>query len=200
MPLTPKQKQLLAFIRSYTERQGFAPTQQEIAKKFGFKSLGTVQNYLVRLERQGLIRKAWNAKRAIELVEPKEEGTVLQLVGVVAAGKPIEAIEQRETIDVPKSMLRGGENFALRVRGDSMINEGILDGDFIVVRKQASANNGEVVVALVENEATVKTFHRRKEAIELRPANPLMKPIFVNRDKTFSIAGIVVGVMRFCGT
>ena len=197
-PLTPKQQKILDFIRSFAERRGYPPSQREIADAFGFRSLGTVQNYLVRLEREGVLRKEWNARRGMRVLTPERTGTELPLAGRVAAGKPIEAIEHPDTIDVPASMLGDGKNFVLRISGDSMIGDGILDGDYVVVRKQAAAENGQVVVATLDNEATVKRFHRRNGRIELQPANPAMAPILVEDPERFRIEGVVVGVIRHC--
>lgn len=195
-PLTPKQKQVLDFIAQHIESQGFAPSQQEIAGAFGFRSLGTVQNYLVRLERAGLLVRDWNGRRSLRLAAVAEQGMQLPLVGTVAAGKPIEAIETADTIDVPPAMVGTGEHFVLHVAGDSMIEDGILDGDYVVVRKQATAENGQTVVALLDNEATVKRLHRHGQTIELHPANQNMQPITVNTEVPFGIAGVVVGVIR----
>lgn len=197
-PLTPKQQKILDFIRSFAERRGYPPSQREIADAFGFRSLGTVQNYLVRLEREGVLRKEWNARRGMRVLTPERTGTELPLAGRVAAGKPIEAIEHPDTIDVPASMLGDGKNFVLRISGDSMIGDGILDGDYVVVRKQAAAENGQVVVATLDNEATVKRFHRKNGRIELQPANPAMAPILVEDPERFRIEGVVVGVIRHC--
>jgi len=196
--LTPKQKQVLDYIREFTEARGYAPSQREIAAQFGFRSLGTVQNYLVRLEEQGFLRRPWNAKRALEVVEPDRGSLVLPLVGSVAAGLPIEAVAQQDDLEVPPWMVGRGEHFALRVKGDSMVGDGILDGDFIVVRPQAEASNGQTVVALVDGEATVKRYFRRAEGIELHPANPTMEPIRVDPEQDFRIHGLVVGVIRRC--
>ena len=131
----------------------------------------------------------------ITLVEHGGRSMVLQMAGLVAAGSPIEAIEQRETIDVPEEMLGAGEYFALKVRGNSMVDEGIVDGDTIVVKKQATAENGQTVVALVDGEATVKKLYRKKGGVELRPANASMEPIFV-RERELVIQGVVVGLLR----
>lgn len=197
-PLTPKQKNVLDFIQSFTEQEGYPPSQQEIARHFGFRSLGTVQNYLVRLEREGVLAKEWNAKRGMRVLRLTTDATELPLAGIVAAGKPIEAVENPDTIEVPSSMVGAGENFVLRVQGDSMIGDGILDGDYVVVRKQASAENGQTVVAMIENEATVKRLYRRAGSIELHPANPAMQPIVVGAEENFRIVGVVVGVIRHC--
>jgi repressor LexA len=120
------------------------------------------------------------------------------LLGKVAAGKPIEAVEDRRAVEVPPAMTGGGEHFVLRVEGDSMIDDGILDGDYIVVRKQSVAENGETVVALVHNEATVKRYYRHEDQVELRPAHKGMESILV-RDDSLHIEGKVVGVLRYCG-
>jgi repressor LexA len=165
-PLTPKQKQVFDYIARHIERQGVAPSQQEIAEAFGFRSLGTVQNYLVRLEREGLLQRDWNARRSLRLAA------------------------------VPPAMVGSGEHFVLRVAGDSMIEDGILDGDYVVVRKQADAEHGQTVVALLDNEATVKRLQLRGTRIELHPANPAMRPIIVDDPDSFRIEGVVVGVIR----
>ncbi|TNF45968.1 transcriptional repressor LexA [bacterium] len=198
-PLTPKQKQLLDFIMEYTEREGYAPSQREIAHALGFRSLGTVQNYLVRLEREGFIERDWNARRGIRVTLPEGHGYELPLAGTVSAGKPIEAIEVPDTIEVPPAMAGTGDNFVLRVKGDSMIEDGILDGDLVVVRKQEAADNGQTVVAIIDNEATVKRLVHKGKRIELHPANPTMEPIVVEDDSNFRIEGVVVGVIRHCG-
>lgn len=198
--MTPKQKRILDFIHAYRERNGYAPSQREIADAFGYRSLGTVQNFLVRLEREGYLARDWNAKRALRPVGiPRASGLELPLVGSVAAGRPIEAINIPDSLEVPPSMVGHGEHFVLRVRGDSMIGDGILDGDYVVVRKQATADNGQTVVALIDGEATVKRLQKQGERIELLPANPTMQPIHVPPDAEFAIEGIVVGVIRHCG-
>jgi repressor LexA len=196
--LTPKQKKILDFIRAYNDRAGYAPSQKEIAAAFGFSSLGTVQNYLVRLERQGFLVKDWNARRGMRVLSPAIKGVELPLAGAVAAGKPIEAIESPGMIEVPSSMVGRGENYVLRVQGDSMIGDGILDGDLVVVRKQATADSGRTVVALIHGEATVKRFYRKGEHIELHPANPALQPIRIENEEDFHIDGIVIGVIRHC--
>jgi repressor LexA len=197
-PLTPKQKALLDFIVSFTERSGYPPSQQEIADAFGFSSLGTVQNYLVRLEREGVLSKDWNAKRGLRVRRESRPGLELPLAGMVAAGKPIEAVSNPDSIEVPASMLGSGENFVLRVQGDSMVGDGILDGDYVVVRKQPDAQSGQTVVALIRGEATVKRLVRKKGRIELHPANPAMQPLMIQDEEDFRLEGVVVGVIRHC--
>jgi len=197
--LTPKQKKLLDFMIEYTRDHGYAPSQSEVAKHFKFKSLGTVQNYLVRLERQGLLKKDWNAKRGIEVIrpEPLAEAVQLPLVGRVAAGRPIEAIQTHDHIEVPASMLRSGVHFVLKVKGDSMIDDGILEGDFVIIRKQAVAQNGQTVVALIDNEATIKKYYHHQGKVELHPANAHYKPLVIVEDTSdFKIEGVFVGLIR----
>ncbi len=196
--MTPKQKQILDFIADHLERTGYPPSQQEIAHAFGFRSLGTVQNYLVRLEREGHLQRHWNARRGLRPLRKSGGGPELPLVGEVAAGKPIEAVQLPDTLEVPPSMVGNGEHFVLRVKGDSMIGDGILDGDYVVVRKQANAEVGQTVAALIDGEATVKRLQRRGETIELHPANPAMAVIVVPNTADFRIEGVVVGVIRHC--
>ena len=200
--LTPKQKDVLDFILAFGARQGYAPSQQEIARHFGFKSLGTVQNYLVRLERAGLLRKEHNSKRSLQVLPPQpvaQPAVALPLLGRVAAGRPIEALEEGITLEVPASMVPPqSECFALRVVGDSMIGDGILEGDFVVVNKKRPATNGQTVVALLRNEATVKRYYRKGERVELRAANPNYEPIVVESlvDPDFRVEGVVTGLIR----
>jgi len=196
MTLTPKQKKLLEFIQHYAETRGYPPTQREIAERFRLKSLGSVQDYLSALESKGYLRKNSYGRRAIHLHEVKANSVRLPLLGTVAAGKPIEAIETQERIDVPTALLKGGENFVLIVKGDSMIEEGIHNGDLVIVRKQAAAQKGETVVAMLDGEATVKKFYPKADAVELRPANREMQSIWVQAGQGFQILGLVVGLMR----
>ena len=203
MRLTPRQRQVYDFIRRFVRRRGYAPSYEEIRAHFGFRSYNAVQGHLKQLEARGYLRSPWgNRKRALELLEPEAElrgedaaATTIALAGTVAAGRPIEAIEGDEHIEVPKSLLRGGENFALRVQGDSMIEEGIHDGDVVIVKKQPRAERGAMVVAMVDGDATVKRFHPRGKKVELRPAHPTMKPIVVPAGKV-RISGVVIGLIR----
>ncbi|MFH1941648.1 MAG: transcriptional repressor LexA [bacterium] len=196
MNLTDKQQAVYRYLREYIEGRGGPPTYDEIRRHFGFQSFQSVQKHLAQLETKGYIRiPERNKSRMIALVEHGGATVVLPMAGVVAAGSPIEAMEQRETVDVPEEMLGSGDYFALKVRGNSMIDEGIVDGDTIVVQRQASAENGQTVVALVEGEATVKKFYRRKDGVELRPANAAMESIFL-RGGELVIRGVVVGLLR----
>lgn len=196
MNLTEKQEAVYRYLQRYIETKGTSPTYDEIRQYFGFSSFQSVQKHLAQLEKKGYIRiPERNKSRMITLIEHGSRSMVLPMAGIVAAGSPIEAVEQHETVDVPEEMLGTGDYFALKVRGDSMIDEGIMDGDTIIVQRQATAATGQTVVALVENEATVKKFYRSKGVVELRPANATMSSIFV-RDGEFSIQGVVVGLLR----
>ena len=196
MELTPKQLRLVEFIRDYSARHGYAPTQQEMARRFRLKSLGSVQDYLKALEAKGYLSKEWNGRRAIRLTGVTRSAVTIPLSGVVAAGAPIEAIEQQESLEVPSALLRGGEHFGLRVKGESMIDDGIRDGDVVIVRKQADATNGQTVVAMLDGDATVKKFYRQRNRIELHPANATMQPLVVEVGQGFQVLGVVVGLIR----
>ena len=198
MKLTEKQKAFLGYISRYMEDWGRSPSFEEICSHFSFTSYNTVTTYLKTLERKGYIRlpRKKNQKRAIEVISPVETRRFeFPLLGRVAAGKPIEAVEDVDVIEVPSSMIGQGDHFVLQVKGDSMKEDGILDGDFIVVRKQPTAENGETVVALINNEATVKKYYKLENYVELRPAHTDMEPIIV-KEGDLRIEGRVVGVMR----
>lgn len=200
MSLTKKQKQVLDFIVDYIDENEFSPTQMEIKEHFGFKSLGSVQDYIRYLKNAGHIENDPNSVRGLRPVDPESENeaeNVLQipLHGKVAAGNPIEAVEGNEFIDVPAYMIRKGTHYALTISGESMIEDGILDGDVIVVKEQSTANNGDTVVAVMDNEATVKRYYKTKNSIELHPANSSMKPIIV-KGGDFNIKGVLVGLIR----
>ena len=198
MKLTEKQKVFLGFISRYIQDWGRPPSFEEICAHFGFTSYNTVTTYLKTLERKGYVRlpREKNRKRAIEVISPVETRRFeFPLLGRVAAGKPIEAVEDIDAIEVPPSMIGRGDHFVLKVKGDSMKEDGILDGDFIVVRRQPTAENGETVVALIGNEATVKRYYKKEDQVELRPAHADMSPIIV-KEGDLRIQGKVVGVMR----
>lgn len=193
--LTRKQKEVYDYICAYIDEHGVSPTQAEIQDYFGFKSLGSVQDYIKYLINAGVLKNDPNAVRGLVPAEQAEPSVDIPMLGNVAAGIPIEVIERTETIAVPKSMIRAGTHFALTVKGQSMIEDGILEGDVIIVKKQATANNGDTVVATVDHEATVKRFQKKAKHIELIPANSSMKPIIV-KDEDFQIKGILVGLIR----
>ena len=200
MPLTKRQKEILDHIEEFIDEHGYAPSFEEIAEAFGYSSLATVHEHLSNLERKGYIRKSYNESRSIELVrdEAVPSAPELPLYGAVAAGLPIEAIQDNETIQVPPDMVRRGrDNYVLRVEGNSMIDEQIRDGDYIVVSSQPTAEDGEMVVALLGGEsATVKKLYREPGGrIRLQPANPTMEPLMVDASDV-QVQGVVVGVIR----
>lgn len=198
MFLTKRQKQMYDYLEGYILEHGYAPTLEEIGRHFQLSSLATVHKHLANLEEKGLIKRKWNFSRAIELAPPhrKTAAVALPLLGTVAAGEPIEAIETHDTFCVPEELVRRSNTFVLRVQGNSMIDDGIWDGDYIVVEGRPNAENGETVVALVNGEATVKRFHREKGGrIRLSPANGAMAPI-VARESEVEVRGVVVAVVR----
>jgi len=198
MKLTKKQKEFLEYISLYIDEWGQSPSFEEICSHFGFNSYNTVTTYLRILERKGYIRiPGKNRKRSIEVISPVETKRFeFPLLGRVAAGKPIEAIEDVTVVEVPPAMIGNGDHFVLRVKGSSMEDEGILDGDFVVIRKQSTAENGETVVALINNEATVKKYYRKNKQVELRPAHKGMESFWFS-EGDLSIEGKVVGVLRY---
>ena len=196
--LTKRQKEILDYIEAGIRESGYAPTLEEIGAHFGLRSLATVHKHVSNLEAKGLIRRKWNHSRAIEMVTPKKKSrsVELPLLGRVAAGHPLEAIEGNDRIEVPETMVRRRNTYALEVVGDSMIDEGILEGDYIVVEEKPEPSNGEMVVASIEGDATVKRFYRESNgSIRLQPANEKYDPIIV-RDRDLQIRGVVVGVLR----
>jgi repressor LexA len=201
MPLTRRQKEMLDYIASFIDELGYAPSFEEIAKHFGYASLATVHEHLSNLERKGYIRKAYNESRSLEISHPGSTGfpaVELPLLGNVAAGLPIEAVRDDETLAVPSDMLRRGrDSYVLRVQGNSMIDEHIRDGDYIVVSSQDSADDGQMVVALVGGDsATVKKLYREPGGkVRLQPANATMSPI-IEDAKNVRVQGVVVGVIR----
>ncbi|MBI4470095.1 MAG: transcriptional repressor LexA [Acidobacteria bacterium] len=210
MYLTPTRKAIYEYIKNYILQHEIAPSYEEIRKRFGFHSTHSVHRHIQQLEIQGLIqRPAGGRKRALQIVghtaglvgrstssqNAGAQAVTLPLLGTVAAGRPIDAIVNTETIDVPDELIGRGEHFALRVKGDSMIDDGICDGDVLIINQQFAAENGQTVIALINNEATVKRFFRRGTRVELRPSNPSMKSIFVKADE-LRVQGIVVGLLR----
>jgi SOS regulatory protein LexA len=192
--LTPKQKEVLDFITAYYDKEGYSPSLAEIAKKFR-RSVPTIHQYIEALKDKGFLTKENFVSRGISPLTKPSATVDLPLIGCIAAGEPIEAISNPEPVKVPKSMLsKAGLHYALKVRGESMIDEGINDEDTVIVRRQETAENGEKIVALInKNQVTLKKIYREKGAFRLQPANPKLKPIFV-RDLT--IQGKVVGVLK----
>ena len=200
--LTPTQGKVLDFLRSFLQKKGFPPTLREIASHFGLKGPKAPQKTIAILERKGYLRRIPGGSRAIEILggSPFHAGQILSLpiVGRVRAGEPILAIENIEGyINLDKSLVSSEDVFLLRVQGDSMIEAHIQDGDFALVKPQPNAENGEIVVALIEDEATIKRIFMKKDLIRLEPANPSMEPIVVRKgEKKISIVGKVVGIFR----
>ncbi|MEJ2502055.1 MAG: transcriptional repressor LexA [Gemmatimonadota bacterium] len=198
-PLTKKQREILDFVTEFADGHGYAPSFEEIASRFGYTSLATVHEHLENLRAKGYIRKGYNESRSIEVVptEIRLTAVPVPLLGNVAAGEPIEAIAEQETVAVPEDMLGRGEHYVLRVNGDSMIEEQIRDGDYLVVKQRDDARNGEMVVALVDHEsATVKKYYREGDGrIRLQPANAAMEPMYFGEERVL-VQGVVVGVIR----
>lgn len=193
--LTVNQKKVLDFLKKYQERYGFPPTYEVIAKNFGYAAKSSVQHYIDALIAKGYLTKERYLSNGLVL---HEEGNLIPLLGKVAAGAPLEHKKYDERIEVPLAMLKGaGSYFALQVSGQSMIGEGILDGDYVIIRQQDTANNGDIVVAEIDYEATIKKFFKKKNQVELHSANPEFKPIIVEDRMSFKISGIYLGLIRY---
>ncbi|RJQ35534.1 transcriptional repressor LexA [Candidatus Parcubacteria bacterium] len=193
--LTKKQKEILDFVTQFIQSNQYAPSYREIAEYFGYSSTATVHEHLKSLEDKGLITSSQNAARSLEIVNHRFGKAIeLPLAGLITAGEPIEAIETNETIAVPQHLVRDENSYVLKVRGESMIEEGILDGDYVIVERNFYPKNGDVVVALLDNEyATLKKYYREKNRIRLQPANKTMSPIYA---KNPAIQGIVKAILR----
>lgn len=211
--LTKKQQEILDFLNREIEVKGYPPSVREICRAVGFKSTSTVHSYLAKLEKEGYIKKDPSKPRALKVVKnskqenlkdrysnndniyTKKELVDVPIVGKVTAGQPILAVENIEdTFPLPIDFVQNSSAFMLKVRGDSMIEAGILDNDYILIKQQSTAINGDIVVALIGDEATVKTFYREKEYIRLQPENKYLDPIIIKDD--ISILGKVIGVFR----
>lgn len=202
MPVTlyKRQKQILDFISQYIQKNGYSPTLTEIAEAIGVSSLATVHEHLTAMEKKGVIKRYEGSVRGIELVDKKlgqlTKGIEIPIMGFIAAGKPIEPYtDPNATVHISPSLLTGKKRaFVLQVKGESMIDDGILDGDYVVIEQKETANNGEIVVAILENGfATLKRFFKEATRVRLEPANAKMSPIFA---KDVKIQGKVVGVIR----
>lgn len=197
--ISEKQRSILEFIKSELYAKGYPPSVREICEAVNLKSTSTVHGHLERLGKKGYIRRDPTKPRAIEVLDNSplsiaREMVEVPIVGKVTAGQPILAVENVEdTFPLPIEFVSGDNPFILAIRGDSMIEAGILDGDYVVVRQQSVANNGDIIVALIEDEATVKTFYKEKDHIRLQPENQLMEPIIVN---DVAILGRITGVFR----
>lgn len=203
--LTERQRDILQFIREFQRERGIAPTHREICDHFGFSSYGTVYKHLSLLEKKGLIRRDWNQKRGVELVEKPETTPAaasapagvreLPLFGYIAAGQPLQVDVSDELITVPERLTSRGENYVLKVRGDSMIEDGIMDGDYVIIARRERAENGEMVVAAVNGDVTLKRIYHEGERVRLQPANSMMQPIYA-RSRDVAVQGVVIGLMR----
>jgi repressor LexA len=198
LPLTKRQREILDYLQDFIQQHGYAPSLEEIGRRFGLSSLATVHKHLTNLQEKGFIKRAWNRSRSVEMIPTGSGGRALDLplLGYVAAGAPIEAVATTETIAVPEDLVGRRDTYVLRVRGNSMIEEQICDGDFVIVEDRKTAQNGETVVALVGgSDVTLKKLYRENGRVRLQPANPTMQPIFVDPDQ-IQVQGVVVGVMR----
>ncbi len=198
LPLTKRQREILDYLNDFIQQHGYAPSLEEIGRRFGLSSLATVHKHLTNLQEKGFIKRAWNRSRSVELVSSRSgsRAVELPLLGYVAAGVPIEAVLGSETIAVPEDLVGKRETYVLRVKGDSMIDEQIRDGDFVIVEDRRAAENGEMVIALLNGaDVTLKKLYREQGHIRLQPANPAMQPIIVEPDQV-QIQGVVIGVMR----
>lgn len=198
MGLTKRQKEILDFITRFVDEKGYSPSLMEIGREFGLSSVATVHKHVENLQKKGYVRKSWNANRSLDLTEKalSVQAIRVPLVGRVAAGRPIEAIEEHEVIAVPEDMVGRTRTYVLEVRGESMIDEQIRDGDFVIVEERPRAQNGEVVIALIDGEeATLKKFYQEGEKVRLQPANPEIDPIIVPASRV-RLQGVVIGVLR----
>ncbi|HIN70905.1 MAG TPA: transcriptional repressor LexA [Acidobacteria bacterium] len=197
-PLTKRQREVLNYLNDFIQQQGYAPSLEEIGQRFGLSSLATVHKHLTNLESKGFIRRSWNKSRSVEIIPTKHgaQSRELDLMGYVAAGQPIEAVATLESIAVPEMLVGKNRAYVLRVRGDSMIDEQIRDGDFVIVEDRKTVENGEMVIALLNNaEVTLKMLFREDGGVRLQPANRKMEPLII-KSADLRIQGVVVGIMR----
>jgi repressor LexA len=198
-PLTKRQREILDYLNDFITQHGYAPSLEEIGRRFGLSSLATVHKHLGNLQQKGFIKRSWNRSRSLELLPTRAvaRAVELPLLGYVAAGAPIEAIVGgSETIEVPETLVGKRDTYVLRVRGNSMIDEQIRDGDLVIVEDRKTAENGETVVALLSgSDVTLKKLYRENGQIRLQPANPAIQPIIVPADEV-QVQGVVIGVMR----
>ncbi len=197
-PLTKRQREILDYLREFIERNGYAPSLEEIGRRFNLSSLATVHKHLTNLQEKGFIKRAWNRSRSLEIVPSRagRRAIDLPLLGNVSAGAPIEAVISSETVAVPEDLVGRGDTYVLRVRGNSMIDEQIRDGDLVIVEDRRTADNGEMVIALLHGlDVTLKRFYRDNGRVKLQPANESLKPLVVDASQV-QIQGVVVAVMR----
>lgn len=203
LPLTKRQKQVLDYVTQFIELHGYAPSYREIAAYFKYGSVATVAEHIESLVAKGMLLKSDNEARSIQLVHPKEKIVItpsvgLPILGLVAAGQPIETLGTHpETLEVPPFMVGRKNSYVLQVKGDSMIDEGIHTGDYVVVTEKAVPSNGEMVIALINGgEATLKRYYKEKGHIRLQPSNSAMEPIIIEPGTPIEIQGIVIGLIR----
>lgn len=202
-PLTKRQKEVLDYITQFIELHGYAPSYREIAASLDMSSVATVASHVETLVEKGYLGKGIGQARSIQLIKPKKEdfeednSVGLPILGLIAAGQPIETVSgHAETLDVPPFMVGRRNSYVLQVKGESMIEDAIMDGDFVVIQEKQTPSNGEVVVALINGEATLKRYYKEKDHIRLQPANRTMDPIIVPKDADLQIQGVVIGVIR----
>jgi repressor LexA len=195
--LTERQREIYEFIRDKIESRGYGPTVREIGLAFDIKSPNGVMCHLKALEKKGLIKREGFSARAIQLLDRQPHTAGLPFLGVVAAGSPTEAVQQTERLDF-EDLFGGPNHYVLQVRGQSMIDDHIADGDYVVIRKQEKAENGSRVVAMINDEVTLKRYYRERNHVRLEPANGEMSPIVVDASEQPQILGVLVGVLRKC--
>jgi len=198
LPLTKRQREILDFLNDFIQQHGYAPSLEEIGRRFGLSSLATVHKHLTNLTEKGFIKRAWNRSRSVEVIPARlgSRAVELPMLGFVAAGSPIEAVVGNETIAVPEDLVGKRDTYVLRVKGDSMIDEQIRDGDFVIVEDRRTADNGEMVIALLNGaDVTLKKLYREQAHVRLQPANPAVPPILVPHDQV-QVQGVVIGVLR----
>lgn len=198
MAITRRQKEVLDFLTSFTQRNGYSPSYEEMAQGLGLNSLATVHKHVTNLQNKGLLQRAHNRSRSIDVLSPrtaKRSGDRLPLMGRIAAGKPVEAIETAESISLSE-IIGNRDVFALEVRGESMRDEHIMNGDYVLIERTNTARQGEIIVALVDGaDATLKRFYREGDVVRLQPSNAEMTPIYCPADK-LTIQGRVLGMLR----
>ena len=199
LPLTKRQREILDYLNEFIQQHGYAPSLEEIGRRFNLSSLATVHKHLTNLQEKGFIRRAWNRSRSVEVIPARTPTRAVELpmLGYVAAGSPIEAVPSQDTIAVPEALAGKRDSYVLRVRGDSMIDEQIRDGDYVIVENRRFTRDGEMVIALLDGEnATLKKMYREGGGkVRLQPANARHQPIVVDQDR-LRVQGVVIGVLR----
>lgn len=201
-PLTKRQKEVLDYISQSIELNGYAPSYREIAEAFSLGSVATVADHVETLVAKGLLKKSDNSARSLQLIKPEEfdedRSVGLPILGLIAAGQPIQTMSgHTETLEVPPFMVGTRHSYVLQVKGDSMIDDGIFEGDYVVIQEKPVPSNGEMVVALVNGEeATLKRYYKEKHHIRLQPANDAHEPIIIQPGTPIKIQGVCIGVIR----